>query len=327
MNVISGGGAAGDSKSIDADSSSLLTLSQAYLNTIDDLHLGIILDLPSTINYSPYGAKADYFSADQGADHTIAVGADTTATYSNPYYLMVDYEVENSPLVVVGTPSNTMKTGFKIKPYVNCKLLSITTGVGSTATIAYLYAANATTLLAQANITGNTAVFTPYSLTAGTFYYLLVDKGGAAYAICNQSPYGGYPAAGSQIEWTTGYISGDDNSQTLSIQSAEFSLSPAPTSTKITTVAITSLDNAAGWQFARLHLPSNYCNIPSGASITYDIAPTGGAFTYAGISPESWYGFGALVPFSGAMIRINLNYGTAVPPSTLALSGYVFRVV
>lgn len=71
-------------------------------------------------------------------------------------------------------------------------------GTGTNATMAYLYFANGTTLIQQADFVGVNATIN-YTLTSGQSYIAVVDRGGVGYSYGKSTTFGGFPKASSNV--------------------------------------------------------------------------------------------------------------------------------
>lgn len=97
--------------------------------------------------------------------------------------------------------AETVKMGLRFLVTSPCYLQNITIADGTTATTAYLQHYNRTEI-ASASISSNTANFANISLLNNTFYYVVVDKGGAEYtkkylgSATNQ-----YPIVANRVTW------------------------------------------------------------------------------------------------------------------------------
>jgi len=91
----------------------------------------------------------------------------------------------------------------KIYCTTSCSLISLSKFSTSNATRAIIYDSSQT-ILDTATFVGDTATFsTPYSLTAGVYYYVGADNAGASYTRGYWVPVGGFPVNCNNINLTT----------------------------------------------------------------------------------------------------------------------------
>jgi hypothetical protein len=150
------------------------------------------------------GLEMDVFSDATGFLNTINTGS-TTAVFSTNLYENRLAIADGPSMGGISYSSSTVNTKRGIKYHTNFPLTVTTVGKDGTctATVAYIYAADGTTLIAQANFSGNIATFTDGVILAdNTDYYVLCDNGGANYTSRYDSTSVSFPFNSTNVNAT-----------------------------------------------------------------------------------------------------------------------------
>lgn len=136
------------------------------------------------------------------------------------------------------TDTQSTKTGMIIQPNINFSMVNFTLDSVVTATKCYIQS-NYTTVLFSGNVVGNVCNTNFFNVTAGSQYWLLVDKNGASYTDSyNTSVSPNFPKDTGNITWYQGVYQGGGTigSQTYSIDSVSYKFIIPPTDYPVITI-------------------------------------------------------------------------------------------
>lgn len=112
---------------------------------------------------------------------------------------------ETAPYTVASSDAGyAVPTGYRIVPTVDIQVTSITKQAGQASINTAYILSSSKTVLASASFSGNSAVLgSPYTLTAGTTYYIAANSTSGLYTLLRQTSVS-YPVAGTAVNWTGG---------------------------------------------------------------------------------------------------------------------------
>lgn len=167
-----------------------------------------VIELQANTSVTPLDhdtSVSDTFSDADGYRNTVQTGT-STAVFSTNKYIRSNtaYLTDGHGKTLPSSGTHTLKFGFRIQATVSTSLVKITKGASCTATTAYIYD-DANALIDSATFVGNDATFaSPVSLTASSYYKIVVDSGGSNYTRIYLDSGISYPYAGTRMSYTAG---------------------------------------------------------------------------------------------------------------------------
>lgn len=303
-------------------------LSQAGQLAGDALVVGILAS--STTGYVPDKAKADAFTSEAGHESTVDTGAGTTAAFdeANLKYVNTEnaasMETINTPASLGSTSSSdTTYNGWKIVTEQAFRKLVITKASATTATRALILASDKTTILAQANFSGNTATIV-YSGATSTTYYVVVDAAGAGYVWKYGS--GSFPYNTATSFNITATLTGgaDNTTYYVAIESIDcyhaYSAGAVLTTAYVLSAALPTLNGA----ITQFKLSTYGLSLAAGAAATFDLDINGdGNYELTGQALNTWITTSQTL--AGAKVRLIFAKGSSSTASDV--KGWVAQVI
>jgi hypothetical protein len=215
------GGAIVDEETIELNEQGEVELAEDLLEDIFNYKLEII-EIQANATLTPIDHDttiSDTFSDSDGYNDTVDTG-NTTASFSTNKYARTNSSDDNADLPdSTGVTGNeySVKAGVYLSPATSTQIRSVVKQTNSTDTIAYVYERTGDTigtLLGSATFIGDTASFsTPISVSSGSDYFVLTDKGGSTRYVANGIA-SGFPYDSDGLNVTANYHLVNRNSQT-----------------------------------------------------------------------------------------------------------------
>lgn len=306
-----------DGITLETNAASKMQLSDNILQNIAELNVGVVLALNSSL-FNPSQAQPEYFSSITGTEGMVN-SASSTATYDITAKEYTDLlggtpETDSVSGAFGSSSASTTLQGHKIHINADCVLLKITKAATSNHTTAKLLD-SAYNLIASAAFSGNDATFNCL-LRAGMDFHVGADGG----TTLGYTAGGAYPHNNTLVNFTGGFtatsVDSADRKNIVSVYVAPATASNAI----IQTNAMPALNGT----FRYVRLSAYNKTLPSGASLTFDLAVDGTTYAFTSKDFNSWVDLTTPQTFSGAKVKINFVKGAS---STIAaMKGFCVMV-
>lgn len=275
----------------------------------------LVLDANASLTAQTYEkVYNELYSSSGGYRSSVNTGS-STANFSTNLYNNSLKTNEVGTTAYSTTISATAKIGIQIKTNANaCSIFSVSKDSHCTATTAYIYnSAQSTggavgTLITSQAFSGNTATLaSPPSLTANTWYWILVDSTGGSYTVSvNENP-ASFPYVSTNLNFTYGMDSAGSPANTwLNLQpSAGVIVTQRIQNALVQSNAQTLASSPSLFEI------STFTPVTTGTgTITYDVSFNGGTNYQTGILPNTQ----TTITNTGTslIVKQNLNAGASL---------------